>query len=99
MLHHFHPKIGTNPPLRTLTFDRKNYSKNPHHNPHINKRECTSSKGSAQDKDTGKTEQEKTDQLQLLFLLLQTCALFLVFWVRVCEKMSQDVLYLYQSVQ
>jgi len=58
------------------------------------KRERALSKGSAQDEDTGKTEQEKTAQLQLLLLLLQTCALFLVFWVRVSEQMSQEVLYL-----
>jgi hypothetical protein len=59
------------------------------------KRERAFSKGSAQDEDTGKTEQEKTAQQHLLLFLLQTCVLFLVFWVRVSEEMSQDVHYLY----
>jgi hypothetical protein len=58
----------------------------------MTKRERTFSKGSTQDKDTGKTEQEKTAQQQLLLLLLQTCTLFLVFSLGVARPPGQGSL-------
>jgi len=45
----------------------------------MTKREQTFSKGNAQGKDTKNTKEEKIAQLQLMLLLLQTYALFLVF--------------------
>jgi hypothetical protein len=38
MLHHCHPTIGTKPPPSTLTFDKKNDFRKPHHNQQITKR-------------------------------------------------------------
>jgi hypothetical protein len=63
MVHHYHPSIGTKPPPSTLTFDRKNDFKKPHHKQQMNNIEHTFFKGSTQDNDVGKIEQEKIAQL------------------------------------